>query len=158
MSVQIKQRSTQVVEVTVTRSLSHIVSDVLTPTVVLSLFVAWVFSLTLNSICLCVGIVTLLFCARTVRTETLIVAKDVAVQLWGQSVFGNTVYHSCVDVRCLCGVFINEGFIHHTVKYYLCVVYEGVNKDRKVDVAFQSTMPRLNELKEIYKHCQSVLR
>ena len=100
----------------------------------------------------------LFFLKRTVAREGIFVSRDVAVQLHGTSLLGTSVYHTCVDMRILSGVFLNEGFLRHAVTYYLCVVHEvPTTKERRVDVVFRDAMPRLAELKEVYRKVLTVL-
>eukprot|EP00760_Papus_ankaliazontas_P036071 PhM_4_TR8176/c0_g1_i1/m.62781/K03858/PIGH, GPI15; phosphatidylinositol glycan, class H len=94
--------------------------------------------------------------ANTPKMETLLVSRDVAAEVSGTSLLGRPLYHCFVDMRNLSGLYIQEGYQRHSVKYYLALVHED-DTGKHVDVVFRLAMPRLKDLTTVYRHVQNVL-
>lgn len=90
----------------------------------------------------------------TLRQESILVISGHGVQL-EKVYFGGRKVSQFIELDKIEKVIINEGFRSQDVIYYLAFIMKNQNK---LILPFESIIPRLNHLIDIYKEIKPILQ
>ncbi|XP_063078962.1 phosphatidylinositol N-acetylglucosaminyltransferase subunit H [Engraulis encrasicolus] len=91
--------------------------------------------------------------------ESLLIIRSLGIQLSSSFASGRECT-SFIEMSQIKDIVINEAVHMHRVVYYLCILLKDPSDPEKIASVvplFQSSMPRLNCLTQVYKACQEIL-
>ncbi|GEM12096.1 phosphatidylinositol N-acetylglucosaminyltransferase [Rhodotorula toruloides] len=120
-------------------------------------------------------LLSLAFCVRSSREETLEIFPSLGLQLASRSgyhfslpsvfskplTFGSSRKTHLIPLECIAKVVVNEALQGAAGRHYLAVVEKGARQadeaGRRVFVVFPSVLPRLADLQPVWKDTQRLL-